>query len=169
MNQLEVFRETVTLAEKHGMPEMPGSELGLDHLRVMLAAVEAQPFDEDKLGRWLGWAQCAVVAAGLGVSLSDMKALNALHQRRTVSNPPDSYWKRQCKAAEKAKMLAIGYADQAEERLRKAREAAASELTEVREALGWVRNLHQPGDAGVCRECGRDWPCATIRAVGDRV
>lgn len=84
-------------------------------------------------------------------------------------NPPDSYWRQQFKAAEKAKMLAIGYADQAEERLRKAMEANAGELAEARSALGWVRKLHQPSDAAICRECGRDWPCATIRAVGDSV
>ncbi|WP_239591355.1 hypothetical protein [Mycolicibacterium tusciae] len=29
-----------------------------------------------KLGRWLGWAQCAVVAANVGLSLDDMKAIN---------------------------------------------------------------------------------------------
>lgn len=167
MEQVEAFRETVALAAKHGMPVMPGSELGLEHLRAMLGTVEEQSFDEDKLGRWLGWAQCAVVAAGLGISLNDMKALNARYQCQMGWNPPDSYWKREYKAAEKAKMLAIGYADQAEERLRKAREAAASELAEVRDALGWVRNLHRPSDATVCRECHRDWPCATIRAVGD--
>jgi len=167
MEQVEAFRETVALAAKHGMPAMPGSELGLDHLRVMLNTVEGQSFDEDKLGRWLGWAQCAVVAAGVDISLNDMKTLNARYQ--SVLDLSSADWKRMCRAAEKSKMLAIGYADQAEERLRKATEAAASELAEFREALGWIRRLHQPGNAATCRECGRDWPCATIRAVGDLV
>jgi uncharacterized protein (DUF2147 family) len=80
-----------------------------------------------------------------------------------------AYWKRQYKAAEKAKLLACGYADQAEERLRKAQEAAASELADAWDALNWVRKLHRPSGVAVCQECGRDWPCATIRAVGDSV
>lgn len=33
-------------------------------------------FSEAKLGRWLGWAQAAVVAANIGVTLDDVKALN---------------------------------------------------------------------------------------------
>jgi hypothetical protein len=168
MDQLEVFRETVQLAEKHAMPAMPGSEVGLDHLRAMLATIEDQSFTEDKLGRWLGWAQCAVVAAGIGVSLNDMKELNSRHPIEWKASD-SSYWRRQYKAAEKAKMVAIGFADQAQERLRKASEAAASELAELRSALGWVRKLHQPSAAATCCECGRDWPCATIRAVGDSV
>lgn len=169
MDQVEVFRETVRLASAHGMPAMPGSEVGLDHLQGMLATIDGETFAEDKLGRWLGWAQCAVVAAGVGISLNDMKALNARHQSLVGWNPSDSYWKRQFNAAEKAKMRAIGYAERAEERLRKASEAHASELAEARNSLEWVRKLHQPSDASICRECGRDWPCATIRAVGDSV
>lgn len=169
MEQVEALRETVALAAKHGMPVMPGSELGLEHLRAMLGTVEEQSFDEDKLGRWLGWAQCAVVAAGVGISLNDMKALNARYQCQMGWNPPDSYWKREYKAAEKAKVLACGYADQAEARLRKVQEAAASELADARDSLTWVRKLHRPSGVAVCQECGRDWPCATIRAVGDSV
>lgn len=80
MNQAEAFRETVDLAERCGMPDMPGSSLGLDHLRSMLATVSAGGFSDTKLGRWLGWAQCAVVAADIGVSLDDMKAINLRHR-----------------------------------------------------------------------------------------
>lgn len=86
-----------------------------------------------------------------------------------LRDQPAAYWKRQYKEAEKAKMLACGYADQAEARLRKAREAAASELADVRDSLTWVRKLHRPSGVAVCQECGKDWPCATIRAVGDSV
>lgn len=84
-------------------------------------------------------------------------------------NPPDSYWKRQYRAAEKAKMMAINIADEAEQRLRKSKEAWTTELAEMQSAIAWVRKLHQPSGAAVCQECGRDWPCATIRAVGDSV
>jgi len=76
MNQLEAFRETVRLAEKYGMPALPGSELGLEHLRHMAITVETEDFSEAKLGRWLGWAQCALVSANMGVTLADMKKLN---------------------------------------------------------------------------------------------
>lgn len=77
MNQLQAFRDTIALAEQRGMPELPGSDLGLDHLRRMAAVLEENSFAPAKLGRWLGWAQCAVVAAGIGVTLDDMKTLNA--------------------------------------------------------------------------------------------
>ena len=75
MNQREAFRDTIELAAQRGMPERPGEELGLDHIRGMFARI-GDEFSEAKLGRWLGWAQCAVVAAGVGVSLEDMKELN---------------------------------------------------------------------------------------------
>lgn len=84
MNQLQAFRDTVALAEQQGMPELPGSDLGLDHLRRMAAVLEEASFSPAKLGRWLGWAQCAVVAAGVGVTLDDMKTLNASH----LCDPP---------------------------------------------------------------------------------
>lgn len=82
MNQIDALRETVALAEQHGMPELPGSELGLDHVRSMLTRVNGSEFSAAKLGRWLGWAQCALVAAGVGITLNDMKALNLRHQDR---------------------------------------------------------------------------------------
>lgn len=58
------------------MPDLPGSDLGLAHLRDMLATVDQSDFSPSKLGRWLGWAQCAVVASGVGVTLADMKGIN---------------------------------------------------------------------------------------------
>lgn len=87
MNQIDALSETVALAEQHCMPELPGSELGLDHLRSMLVTVNASKFSDAKLGRWLGWAQCALVAADVGVTLADMKALNSRHlERNSVSH-----------------------------------------------------------------------------------
>lgn len=76
MNQRRALRETVELAERHGMPDLPGSDVGLSHLRSMVQTVEVSDFSDAKLGRWLGWAQCALVAANVGVTLADMKKLN---------------------------------------------------------------------------------------------
>lgn len=87
MNQADAFRETVKIAEQHSMPEMPGSELGLHHLRTMLTTVNTSKFSDAKLGRWLGWAQCALVAADVGITLADMKALNARHAETTTTAP----------------------------------------------------------------------------------
>lgn len=81
MNQLQALHDTVALAESRNMPEIPGNPLGLGHLRQMLrdigAAEESMPFSAAKLGRWLGWAQCALVAANVGVSLDDLRELNS--------------------------------------------------------------------------------------------
>jgi len=80
MNQREAFTETVDLAISRGMPLNPGSDLGLDHLIDMAGRLDDNPdYSEAKIGRWLGWAQAAVVAAGVGVTLEDMKALNMRH------------------------------------------------------------------------------------------
>jgi|GEM_PF-4943890 len=87
MNQADAFRETVRIAEQRGMPEMPGSDWGLHHLRSMLATVNRSKFPDEKLGRWLGWAQCALVAANVGVTLDDMKALNSRHLDRNSVVP----------------------------------------------------------------------------------
>lgn len=81
LNQREAFNETVRLAQTAGMPELPGSELGLAHMRSMQERILPE-FSEAKLGRWLGWAQCALVAADVGVTLEDMKALNMRYSDR---------------------------------------------------------------------------------------
>jgi len=54
-DQLQALRDTVAAAERAGMPLDEGSDTGLDHLRTMLATVEAGQFSPTKLGRWLGW------------------------------------------------------------------------------------------------------------------
>ncbi|SLJ67445.1 Uncharacterised protein [Mycobacteroides abscessus subsp. abscessus] len=43
---------------------------------LMQMRIRAQNMEGSKLGRWLGWAQCAVVAAGVGLTLDDMKTIN---------------------------------------------------------------------------------------------
>lgn len=72
--QRQAFADTVFLASQHGMPLSPDSDLGLRHLMQM--RIRAQNMEGSKLGRWLGWAQCAAVAAGVGLTLDDMKAIN---------------------------------------------------------------------------------------------
>lgn len=85
MNQLAAFRDTIAVADEHEMPELgKESGLGLAHLRSMYERAQAfqndwETFSEAKLGRWLGWAQCAVVAANVGVTLDDMKQINRSH------------------------------------------------------------------------------------------
>lgn len=49
-------------------------ELSLQHAEDMLSRITPE-FSEAKLGRWLGWAQAAMVAQGLA-SLDEMKELN---------------------------------------------------------------------------------------------
>jgi hypothetical protein len=79
MRQREALQATLRLAESKGMPELPGTSIGLEHLRFMAEAVQSPDFTDDKVGRWLGWAQCAVVAANIGVTLEDMKRINLEH------------------------------------------------------------------------------------------
>lgn len=78
MNQKQAFKETVELAKKLNMPELPGTSYGLNHLISMWEKIEADPeaYSEAKLGRWLGWAQCALVMANVGVTLEEVKNIN---------------------------------------------------------------------------------------------
>lgn len=78
MNQLEAMRETLSRAQECGMHEIDGFADGCDywHLQDMIERAEVEEFSEAKMGRWLGWMQCAVVAAGLGLTLDDMKEIN---------------------------------------------------------------------------------------------
>ncbi len=76
MNQRAAFLSTIQLAEARGMPEgAPEDALSLAHMRDMLGRITAN-HSEAKLGRWLGWIQCALVAADVGVTLDDVKAIN---------------------------------------------------------------------------------------------
>lgn len=76
MDQKTAFRETVVLAGKLHMPELPGNPLGFGHLIDMQTKILSEDFPEDKLGRWLGWAQCALVAAEVGATMEDMRQIN---------------------------------------------------------------------------------------------
>ena len=78
MNQLAAMRETLTRAQKCGMSSIDGLATGCDywHLQDMMERAQIGEFSEAKLGRWLGWMQCAVVAADIGLTLEDMKEIN---------------------------------------------------------------------------------------------
>lgn len=82
MNQREAFRETLELARSHNMDNCSSGifELDYPHLasmyqRILEADYTTEPFSETKIGRWLGWAQAAVVSNGCG-SLEEMKQIN---------------------------------------------------------------------------------------------
>lgn len=80
MNQIAAMAKTLEAARAAGMDNITSdnSELDFPHLQDMYDRVIASPadFSEAKLGRWLGWMQAAVVAAGVGLSLDTMKAIN---------------------------------------------------------------------------------------------
>lgn len=80
INQISAFSETLEFARQRGMHQQIGtSDRGLDyaHLDQMYRKIISDPtkYSDAKLGRWLGWAQAAVVAAGCG-TLDDMKEIN---------------------------------------------------------------------------------------------
>lgn len=78
VDQRAAFDATVELARKHRMWDKRPAELSLGwlHLLEMQAEIHAGSFSPEKLGRWLGWAQAALVVANVGVTLDDLKALN---------------------------------------------------------------------------------------------
>lgn len=63
MDQRAAFEDTLALAEGRGMALMPESDLGLEHLREMAAAIRAginpqdseKPFSEGELGRHIAY------------------------------------------------------------------------------------------------------------------
>ena len=74
MNILGAMEETVRLA--HKSDKFPSSgNLGYAHIAGMLITMKEGTFSYGKMCRWLGWAQCAVVAAG-AATLEDMKRIN---------------------------------------------------------------------------------------------
>lgn len=76
MDALKAMEMTVKMAFDK---KMPSGETPLDypHVAGMLIRMKEQPMSYGKQCRWLGWAQCAVVAAGCA-TLDEMKAINAL-------------------------------------------------------------------------------------------
>ncbi len=83
MNMIAAFEDTLRLACANGMDNMSSdnSELDYPHLQDMFMQMrdDANPqggqFSEGKQGRWLGWAQAAVVASNCG-TLEEMKEIN---------------------------------------------------------------------------------------------
>jgi hypothetical protein len=71
--QIEAFDATLSIARDRNMDGLGGAT-DLAHLEDMRACVTPE-FSRGKLGRWLGWAQCAVVACG-AASLDEMKEIN---------------------------------------------------------------------------------------------
>lgn len=83
MRQLDALRATIALAERRRMIDNDRGlpiECQFTHLYSMLTVIEYDPkaFGPAKLGRWLGWAQACVVAAGVA-TLNDMKQINLDH------------------------------------------------------------------------------------------
>lgn len=78
MRQYEAFSATIRLAEDRRMPlGSKDDSLSLAHLKDMFSRITPGHSDS-KTGRWLGWAQCAVVASGVA-TLEDMKEINLAH------------------------------------------------------------------------------------------
>lgn len=78
MNMIKAAEDTLELARQFGMDSLSSdnSELDYPHLAEMLEKMQTGDMSEGKLGRWLGWMQASVVAAGVGCSLEDMKQIN---------------------------------------------------------------------------------------------
>lgn len=85
MNQLEAFRDTLSLIREKMKPDQSRNflddSLTLEHLEDMFQRIEPG-FSASKLGRWLGWAQAAAVSMGIGLTLEDMKAINTRHANK---------------------------------------------------------------------------------------
>lgn len=95
MNQLAAFKETLEVAEPFAAFMKEPNELSYEHLvdmfaRIDLAEKAGTPFSESKKGRWLGWAQAAVVRTGF-VSLEDMKNINVKHSKDDLKVSPEDF------------------------------------------------------------------------------
>lgn len=75
----EALRLTCAMAASPPMPSTGG--LSAEHIRGMPDRIAG--FSSAKLGRWLGWAQAAIVAGGLA-DLDDMKRLNMQASARAL-------------------------------------------------------------------------------------
>lgn len=78
MNMIQAARDTMELAQLSGMGLKTSAypECDYNHLMDMLEKMEEEEFSEGKMGRWLGWMQCAVVCADIGLTLHHMKEIN---------------------------------------------------------------------------------------------
>lgn len=75
MNLRGAFDDTIRLAERLGLPDWPGTNMGMEHLRLMRSSIRAQ-FSDAQIALWLGWAQCLVCFQTMA-TLEDMNAINA--------------------------------------------------------------------------------------------
>lgn len=78
MNQRQAFKETLEAMDARLIVARTYQllpELSPQHLHDMYERL-TDDMSDAKLGRWLGWAQCAVVAMDIGFTLEDMKAIN---------------------------------------------------------------------------------------------
>ena len=79
---VDAFINTLRIGNTESMPDE--GELGYKHLFEMADRILDEDFSDDKLGRWLGWAQAAVVA-GTNYTLEDMKMLNKFYKKEKNS------------------------------------------------------------------------------------
>lgn len=66
------FRRLIEIAEERGVPEMHGNALGLAQLRLMFSLSENKIFSDITIARCLGYAQAALIAAGVGITDDEM-------------------------------------------------------------------------------------------------
>ena len=79
MNMLAAFDDTLALARARDFHQLEIEIPGLDYEHLLSMRDRITPeFSEAKLGRWLGWAQCSLVANGVA-SLEEMKEINKRH------------------------------------------------------------------------------------------
>ena len=77
MNVLKAMQATTKLAFDRGMKGKDA--LSYEHVAGMQIMMQETEMSYGKLCRWLGWAQCAVVASGVA-TLEDMKAINQINR-----------------------------------------------------------------------------------------
>ena len=71
------MQDTTRLAFEKSM-KGKGS-LSYEHIAGMQITMQETEMPYGKMCRWLGWAQCAVVASGVA-TLDDMKVINTLNK-----------------------------------------------------------------------------------------
>jgi len=96
MNVMEAMKETVYLASSVAQKLPNSGPLSAAHLinmyhRMREREDENDPMSYGKKCRWLGWAQCAVVASG-AATLEDMKRIN----ERNKKDPDDAVHTEGC-------------------------------------------------------------------------
>lgn len=85
MNTMAAVDETMKVAIVRAGIDRPKnmemynhSSLGMQHLVDMHARMNVA-FSDDKLNRWLGWMQAAIVSWDIGLTQKDMAEINRKH------------------------------------------------------------------------------------------